>query len=159
MAPQLWLLRHGEAVPHDSKPDDERELTARGERQALAAGAALARLGLELSACYTSPMLRARQTAEIACRALGTDPVVEESIGYGFDRDDAMALLRAHGDDARVLVVGHEPDFSQVVHDFTGGRVDFKKGGVAAVREARGSGELLVLLRPRELETIVLDEA
>ena len=158
MAPQLWLLRHGEAVPHDSKPDDERELTARGERQALAAGAALARLGLELSACYTSPKLRARQTAELACRALGTDPVVEESVGYGFDRDDALALLRGHGDDARVLVVGHEPDFSQVVHDFTGGRVDFKKGGVAAVREARGSGELLVLLRPRELETIVLDE-
>jgi phosphohistidine phosphatase len=158
MAPQLWLLRHGEAVPHDSKPDDERELTARGERQALAAGAALARLGLELSACYTSPKLRARQTAELACRALGTDPVVEESVGYGFDRDDAIALLRAHGDDARVLVVGHEPDFSHVVHDLTGGRVDFKKGGIAAVSEARGSGELVVLLRPRELETIVLDE-
>jgi phosphohistidine phosphatase len=158
MAPQLWLLRHGEAVPHDSKPDDERELTARGERQALAAGAALARLGLELSACYTSPKLRARQTAELACRALGAEPVVEGSVGEGFDRDDAIALLRAHGDDARVLVVGHEPDFSQVVYDLTGGRVDVKKGGIAAVREARGSGELVVLLRPRELETIVLDE-
>ncbi|HET8951169.1 MAG TPA: histidine phosphatase family protein [Solirubrobacteraceae bacterium] len=158
MAPQLWLLRHGEAVPHESKPDDERELTARGERQALAAGAALARLGAEFSAGYTSPMLRARQTAELACRALGIEPVVEESVGYGFDRDDAIALLRAHGDDARVLVVGHEPDFSQVVHDFTGGRVDFKKGGIAAVREARGSGELLVLLRPRELETMALEE-
>jgi phosphohistidine phosphatase len=158
MAPQLWLLRHGEAVPHESKPDDERELTARGERQALAAGAALARLGVEFSAGYTSPMLRARQTAELACRALGIEAMVEESVGYGFDRDDAIALLRAHGDDARVLVVGHEPDFSQVVHDFTGGRVDFKKGGIAAVRETRGSGELLVLLRPRELETITLDE-
>ena len=148
MAPQLWLLRHGEAVPHDSKPDQERELTARGERQALAAGAALARLGLELDACYTSPKVR----------ALGIEPVVEEAIGAGFDRDDAIALLRAHGDDARVLVVGHEPDFSQVVHDLTGGRVDFKKGGVAAVREERGSGELLTLLRPRELESIAPDE-
>src|SRR5215216_5081623 len=144
MAPQLWLLRHGEAVPHDSKPDDERELTARGERQALAAGAALARLGLEFEACYTSPKVRSVQTAELACRALGIEPVVEESVGYGFDRDDAIALLRAHDDDARVLVIGHEPDFSQVVHDMTGGRVDFKKGGVAVVREERGSGELLV---------------
>ena len=152
MAPQLWLLRHGEAVPHESKPDDERELTARGERQALAAGAALARLGAEFSAGYTSPMLRARQTAELACRALGIEPVVEESVGYGFDRDDAIALLRAHGDDARVLVVGHEPDFSQVVHDFTGGRVDFKKGGIAALRDR----ELIVLLRPRELESLAL---
>jgi len=57
-----------------------------------------------------------------------------------------------------VLVVGHEPDFSQVVHDLTGGTVDFKKGGVAAVREERGSGELLTLLRPRELESIAPDE-
>ena len=158
MAPQLWLLRHGEAVPHDSKPDQERELTARGERQALAAGAALARLGLGVAACYTSPKVRARQTAELACQSLGIEPVVEDSIGEGFERDDAIALLRAHGDEARVLVVGHEPDFSQLVYDLTGARVDFKKGGVAAVRAERGSGELLVLLRPRELESIALDE-
>src|SRR4051795_9468685 len=55
MPAQLWLLRHGEAVPHESKPDTDRELTARGERQAVAAGLALARLGLEVDACYTSP--------------------------------------------------------------------------------------------------------
>jgi NDP-sugar pyrophosphorylase family protein len=70
------------------------------------------------------------------------------------DRDAALDLLHAHDEDDRVLVVGHEPDFSQVVHDLTGGRVDFKKGGVAVVREARGSGELLVLLRPREVEAL-----
>jgi phosphohistidine phosphatase len=154
MASQLWLLRHGEAVPHDSKPDEERELTARGERQALAAGAALARLGLELHACYASPKVRALGTAELACRSLGTEPVVERGLGEGFDRDAAIALLRAHGDDARVLVVGHDPDFTQVVLDLTGARVSFPKGGVAAVREARGSGELLALLRPRELEAL-----
>ena len=53
-----------------------------------------------------------------------------------------------------MLVVGHEPSFSQVVYDFTGGRVDFKKGGVAAVRVERTTGELLLLLRPRELEAL-----
>jgi phosphohistidine phosphatase len=156
MAPQLWLLRHGEAVPHDSKPDGERELTARGERQALAAGAALARLGVEFDGCYASPKVRALDTARLACRALGIEPVVEDAVAAGFDRDDALALLRAHGDDACVLVVGHDPDFTQVVHDLTGARVDFKKGGIAAVREQRGSGELLALLRPRELEAITL---
>jgi len=154
MASQLWLLRHGEAVPHDSKPDEERELTARGERQALAAGAALARLGVELDACYASPRVRAVDTAELACRALGAEPVVEQALSHGFDRDDALALLRAHGDDARVLIVGHEPDFSQVVRDLTGARVDFPKGGVVAVRAGHGSGELVVLLRPRELEAL-----
>ena len=44
-----------------------------------------------------------------------------------------------HGDDDRVLVVGHDPSFTQVVHDLTGGRIDFKKGGVAAVDVARGA--------------------
>ncbi len=154
MAPQLWLLRHGEAVPHDSKPDDERELTARGERQAIAAGEGLARLGVEFGACYASPKVRAHDTARLACRALNIDPTVAESLCEGFDRDDARELLLAHGDDARVLVVGHEPDFSQLVLDLTGARVDLKKGGIAAVRAERGAAELLVLLRPRELESL-----
>ncbi|HEX8104048.1 MAG TPA: histidine phosphatase family protein [Solirubrobacteraceae bacterium] len=155
MAQQLWLLRHGEAVPHDSKPDHDRELTARGERQSLAAGAALARLGLEFAACYTSPKVRARDTARLACRALGVEPEEVGAIGGGFDREDALELLLGHDDaDARVLAVGHEPDFSQVVHDLSGARVDFKKGGVAGLRIERGSGTLLVLLRPRELESI-----
>jgi phosphohistidine phosphatase len=154
MAPQLWLLRHGEAVPHDSKPDEERELTARGERQAIAAGEGLARLGVEFAACYTSPLVRALDTARLACRALNIEPVQESSLGNGFSRDDALALLHAHADDERVLVVGHEPSFSQVVFDLTGGRIDFKKGGVAAVKVESGGGELLLLLRPRELESL-----
>jgi phosphohistidine phosphatase len=53
-------------------------------------------------------------------------------------------------------VVGHEPDFSRVVHDLTGGRIDFKKGGIAAIRVERGSGELIVLLRPREVESLAV---
>ena len=155
MAPQLWLLRHGEAVPHDSKPDADRELTARGERQAVAAGKALARLGVEFAACYTSPKARALDTARLACRALNIEPVEEDSLADGFSRDDALALLYAH-DDGRILVVGHEPSFSQVVVDFTGARIDFKKGGVAAVRVEGGTGELLLLLRPRELESLAI---
>jgi phosphohistidine phosphatase len=154
MAPQLWLLRHGEAVPHDSKPDDERELTPRGQRQSEAAGVALAALNVEFAACYTSPKVRARETAQLACAALNIEPEDAQSLADGFSREAALELLLAHDADARVLVVGHEPSFSQVVLDLTGARVDFKKGGVAAVRVERGSGELLVLMRPRELEAL-----
>ena len=154
MAPQLWLLRHGEAVPHDSKPDAERELTPRGRRQSEAAGVALAALNVEFAACYTSPKVRARETAQLACAALNIEPEDAPVLGDGFSREAALELLLAHGADARVLAVGHEPTFSQVVHDLTGARVDFKKGGVAAVRVRRGSGELLVLMGPRELEAL-----
>src|SRR3954452_4901305 len=154
MAPQLWMLRHGEAVPHDSKPDAERELTPRGRRQADAAGAALAALGEEFAACYTSPKVRARETAQLACAHLNIEPVDEASLANGFSRLDALALLEAHDADAKVLVVGHEPTFSQVVYDFTGARVDFKKGGIAALHASRTSGQLIVLARPKELEAL-----
>jgi phosphohistidine phosphatase len=153
MAAQLWLLRHGEAVPHDSKPDPERELTPRGRAQSELAGRALAALGEEFDACYASPKARAWATAVLACQSLNIDPVREESLANGFSRADAGALLEAHPD-KKILVVGHEPSFSQVVLDFTGARVDFKKGGVAAINAKRGAPELLLLLRPRELEAI-----
>ncbi len=162
MPAQLWLLRHGEAVPHESKPDHDRELTARGERQSADAGSALARLGLEFAGCFTSPKVRARDTARLACAALNVEAREAASLADGFDADDAFALLLdaaadapADADpDARVLAVGHEPSLSQVVHDLTGARVELKKGGVAAIRMTRTGAELLVLLRPRELESL-----
>jgi phosphohistidine phosphatase len=153
---QLWLLRHGEAVPHEAKPDFERELTPRGERQSAAAGEALARLGLEFAACYTSPLLRAAGTAMLACGPLSVVPEEREAVGKGFDVDDVRDLLAEHGDGDRILVVGHNPSFEQVVLDLTGARVDFKKGGVAAIRMSAGKGELLALMRPRELESLAL---
>jgi phosphohistidine phosphatase len=156
---QLWLLRHGEAVPHESKPDDERELTARGERQSVAAGEALARLGLEFAACLTSPLVRARATADLACRELNVEPEEHDILGKEFDVEAARELLLPYEHRDRVLMVGHNPSFSQVVQDLTGARVDIKKGGVAAVRVGDGAAELLVLLRPRELETIAMAQA
>ena len=50
--------------------------------------------------------------------------------------------------------MGHEPDFSQVVHDLAGARIDLKKGGVATLRLDGSRAELIVLLRPRELESL-----
>jgi len=154
MAQQLWLLRHGEAEPHDAAPDADRQLTARGRDQARAAGRTLAALGVEFQMAFTSPKVRARATAVIACKELGLEPVDHDALSASFDRDDALELVAATGADKRVLVVGHEPDFSQVVHELTGGRIDLKKGGIAAVRLDGTRGELIVLLRPRELDRI-----
>lgn len=155
MARQLWLLRHGEAEPHGVRPDADRALTSRGRDQALAAGVALSRLDVGLAVAFTSPKLRARQTAELAVEPLRIDLVEHGPIGGGFDRDEALALLGAGSDDGRVLVVGHEPDLSQVVRDLTGARVDFKKGGIAVVRvDGSTGGSLLALLRPRELAAL-----
>lgn len=139
----IWLLRHGEA--EDGAPDAERPLTANGERQARAAGAALAALGAKPEACLTSPKLRAADTARLACEALGIEPRLEPALSGGpFDPRELGAEFE------EVLLVGHDPDFSMAVHSLTGAQVRMKKGGVAAIAK----GELLVMLRPRELDAI-----
>ncbi|HEX8086348.1 MAG TPA: histidine phosphatase family protein [Solirubrobacteraceae bacterium] len=154
MAQQLWFLRHGEAEPHGARPDDERELTERGRGQSESAGRALHALGVAFQLAFTSPKVRAAETARIACEHLDVEPHTHEPLRDGFDRDEAIALLRAAGADQRLLLVGHEPDFSQTVHDLTGARIDLKKGGIAAVRVDGSSAELIALLRPRELDRI-----
>ena len=155
MAKQLWLLRHGEAEPHGTRADDARRLTERGEEQSAVAGAALAALGCSFAACFSSPKVRALDTARRAAPPLGLEVVEHGPLASAFDRDEALALAAAVDDGERLLVVGHEPHFSQVVHDLTGARVDFKKGGVAAVRLQAGTGgELIALLRPRDLAAV-----
>jgi phosphohistidine phosphatase len=139
----LWLLRHAEAA--DGEPDDERPLTERGIAQADAAGRALAQLGEEVELCLSSPKRRALQTAELACRYLGVEVTVEPSLGgEPFDVHELTAGLK------NVLLVGHDPSFSLLLHDLTGAQARMKKGGLAGVAK----GELVVLLRPSGLAAI-----
>ncbi len=152
MAQELWLLRHGDAEPHGARKDDERRLTPKGEAQARAAGTALRALGLEFTAVLSSPKARARATAELA--DVGEVELERALRGGDYGRREAVATLRRFGADERVLLVGHEPDFSQLIFDLAGGRVGMKKGGVAGVRLSHGAGELLVLLRPADLAAI-----
>src|SRR4051794_21925920 len=140
----IWLLRHGEAA--DGSPDAERPLTKKGERQSRAAGAALKALGVQVTACLSSPKVRAADTAKLACEELDVDVQLEPKLAGGpFAAEELAAGLGDH-----VLLVGHDPDFSMAVHEMTGAQVRMKKGGLACVKE----GELLVLLRPVELEAI-----
>jgi phosphohistidine phosphatase len=155
MAEELWLLRHGDAQDGGGMPDEARKLTEKGEEQARAAGCALAALGIEFAHVFTSPRVRARDTARLACEALGANPIVHQPLNGGFDYEDALELALTARPDGRVLAVGHEPDFSQVVHDLTGARIDMRKGGVAVIAlEGARHGRLVLLLRPAELRRI-----
>ncbi len=143
----LWLLRHAEAA--DGGPDDGRPLTERGARHADAVGIALARLGTNIDACLSSPKLRAVQTAQRACEPIGVEVTVEPRLsGEPFDVDDLTAGL---GD---VLLVGHDPSFSLLLHDLTGAQSRMRKGGLAGISK----GELISLLRPSELTAIAYAE-
>jgi len=150
MAQQLWLLRHGDAEPHGARADADRRLTPRGEEQSRAAGRALARLDLPFHAVFASPKVRAWDTARLACEALAAEPVEHAPLAGGFDREQALELIGTAEDD-RILLVGHNPDFEQVVYDLTGARVELRKGALAGVRLRGAEGELMALLQPREL--------
>jgi len=140
----IWLLRHGDAS--DEAPDDaSRPLTAKGERQSVAAGVALAALEAGIETCLTSPKVRALETARIACEALGLEPERTEALRGG-DFDPAE-LAAGRG---TVLLVGHEPDFSRAIQMATGSRVEMKKGGLAAIE----GSTLITLLRPGQLRRI-----
>ena len=139
----IWLLRHGDA--EDGADDAARALTGKGERQGEAAGRALAALGVELDACLTSPKVRALDTARIACSRLGVEPEPADELAGG--DIDVEALAAGRGE---VLLVGHEPDFSNAIAARTGARIKLKKGGVAAIDDRL----LHVLLRPKELAAI-----
>src|SRR5581483_12441016 len=126
-------------------PDDERPLTDKGQVQADAAGKALRRLGENIDICLTSPKLRALQTAERVCELLGVPVRIEPALsGEPFD---VQRLTAGLGD---VLLVGHDPSFSLLLHDLTGTQARMKKGGLAGISK----GELVTLLRPNELSAI-----
>ena len=139
----LWLLRHADAA--DGVPDDARPLTDKGIRQAQAAGQALAQIGVRLDACLSSPKRRAMQTAELACEPLGVAVTTETELSGGpFDAEELAARL------PDVMLVGHDPSISLALHDLTGVHCRMSKGGLAGINK----GELLVLLRPKELSLI-----
>jgi phosphohistidine phosphatase len=139
----LWLLRHAEAA--DGAPDDARPLTERGVRQAEAVGRAVQTLGANIDVCLSSPKLRALQTAQLACAPLGLEVIIDRRLsGEPFDVEE---LTAGQGD---VLLVGHDPSFTLLLHDLTGAQARMKKGGLAGISK----GELVVLLRPTELSAI-----
>ena len=141
----IWLLRHGDAEDGEGKPDAERDLTEKGERQSRAVGQALKKLGVKLDVCLTSPKLRAKRTADLACEPL--DSPVEENDRLAGGDFDPLELAAGRGE---VMLVGHEPDFSSAIAMVTGSRVKMKKGGVAALDDHL----LHVLLRPKDLRAI-----
>jgi phosphohistidine phosphatase len=140
----VYLLRHGDA--EEGVGDDAaRRLTLKGERQAEAAGRALAALAAKPDACLASPKVRAADTARLACEALELElEIAEELRGGPFD---STALAAGRGD---VLLVGHEPDFSGEVTRLTGANVKLRKGGLAII----DGSTLVALLRPKDLAAI-----
>ena len=160
---RLLLIRHGEAGDPDPTryPDDRlRPLTPAGEREHAAVAGALARLDLRVAHILSSPLTRARQTAEITARALGVaDVTIVDALGDRFSRDGLLQALGALPSTTGVACVGHEPSISQfattLLNADGGLRLSFAKSAVMALEcqgpAAPASARLLFFWSPSEL--------
>ena len=148
---ELYFLRHGEADwPEWKKSDDERPLTKRGKREMRDVAKFLDRLKVRPDLIVTSPLPRAAQTAEIAADYLKAKLRKDELLAPGFGPSKLRTVLKRHR--AKVLMlVGHEPDFTQVISELTGASLKLSKGGVALldVDPESEEGKLLWLFPPK----------
>jgi phosphohistidine phosphatase len=148
---ELYFLRHGEADwPDWKKSDDERPLTKRGKKQMRDVAKFLDRLKVRPDLIVTSPLPRAAQTAEIAADYLKAKLRKDELLVPGFGPSKLRTVLKRHR--AKVLMlVGHEPDFTQVISELAGASLKLSKGGVALldVDPESEEGKLLWLFPPK----------
>jgi len=146
----LIFFRHGLADwPDWPKPDDERPLTRKGREITHEVATYLARLEVKPRKILTSPLPRASQTADIAAEHLQAPIEVTKKLGKTFTLRKLEELLA--GETETVMVVGHEPNFSQVIKALTGGEVKLRKSGVArlTIDSERMTGRLDWLLAPK----------
>ena len=156
---RIYLLRHGKAMARAEwrQADELRPLTAEGERLVAAECAGIGRLTQGLELIVSSPLVRARRTAEIVADALRLRGALvdDERLGHGLHAAALARIVAAHPGVQNLMLVGHEPDFSATIAELIGGgRVDMKKGGLARV-DVRGpgldGGVLAWLLTPAQL--------
>lgn len=153
---KLYFVRHGEA--EDLAPTDHsRELTERGKERVAKSAQVLKRLGITPEAIYSSPRIRAQQTAEIIAEALGLDVTITEEVNFGFNVSYIKPLTKKFNSSDEVMFVGHNPDMSQIVHKMAGASVSMKKGGLAridVVNHKTRRGELVWLIAPKIFDTL-----
>jgi phosphohistidine phosphatase SixA len=123
---RLFLVRHAEAAP--GEPDDLRPLTGAGRTAARALGERLKAERPE--AVLSSPLLRARETADAIARAVGLASEADERLAPGADADAVTAAIAGRGE---AVVVGHQPDCSEIVFALTGRQVQFAPGELHVV--------------------------
>lgn len=155
---KIFFMRHGVAGPaHGQIKDYDRALTDEGRSQLNLIAKAMQRLTIRPDVILTSPLVRARQTAEIIAPALDSRLETAEELQPGCTLDDLQRLLRRYQHEA-VMVIGHEPDFSALVARLINADergILLKKGGMIRIdvdgRPQAGRGRMVMLLTPKTM--------
>ena len=158
---ELYLVRHAIAATRgdDWPDDDKRPLTVRGVSRFKEAVEGLRALGVQVDEIFTSPLVRARQTADLLASGLPGKPVVRtlDALAPGHEPRSVLAQLARGVRRRRVALVGHEPGLGELAAHLIGaGRaLPFKKGGVCRIDveslTSRRAGALTWFVTPRLL--------
>jgi phosphohistidine phosphatase len=136
---ELYLIRHGPAEERgEAWPDDtKRPLTESGISRLRKSARGLSRLGVAFDVILTSPLVRARQSAEVIAGALDARPpvVTVESLAPGAQYQTLLGELEKHARRPRIALVGHEPGIGELAARFAGSRhpIEFKKGAICRI--------------------------
>ncbi len=149
---KLYFLRHGEADwPDWTEPDEERPLNKKGRKEMKRVAAFMADHDVVPSILLSSPLPRAYETAVIVADDLELEVTEDAALAPGFDVEKLGGLLRRHANQD-LMLVGHEPGFSDTIGALTGGNVKLAKGGLARVDlddPSQLRGQLIWLLSPK----------
>ena len=151
---ELVVLRHAHAGDSTTweAPDELRPLTEKGRRQAERVGRLLAAAGYVPDVILASPLVRARQTAEIVADLVGVRVHLEPRLGEMVDLPVLEQILDDARSPGRPVIVGHDPDFSGLVSELVGASIAMRKGALARIDVERplaaGAGELRWLVPP-----------
>lgn len=160
------LIRHAEAGDRDASrwPDDDlRPLTPEGRQKQIALSRVMKRMGVRFAFLASSPLVRARETAEIIADVYGYEDELtfDAALGHPCSPDTVLRLLAKFPPTARVALVGHEPALARVAAALIGGdgaRVTLKKSGVIGIAfegaPALATGSLEFLLKPGHLKKL-----
>ncbi len=164
---EVILIRHAKAETRDPNSwpdDDQRPLTAEGRAEQRAAARAMKKMGIKFDFLVTSPLLRARETADLVAKGYrwAEAPQVAEELGHEYSVGAVVKLLAKFPPDSAVALVGHEPDFSDLTGALVSKNCDvsiaFKKSGVVGVEfdgpAEAGKGTLLYHLKPSHLRKL-----
>lgn len=157
---RLMLMRHAKSDWGAAfSADHERPLNERGRKAAQTMGLVIRSMGEVPNRVIASTAVRARSTAELARIAGGwACPLELDDRLYGAGTGEALLVAAEYGgDEERILLVGHEPTWSQLISKLTGARAQVKTATVAAIdleRESwmgggRSAGSLAYILHPR----------
>ena len=161
---ELYVIRHGLAAERgDNYPDDaKRPLTPQGIERLKRQADGLIELGVDFDLILTSPLVRARQTADVLAAALPSRPTVVNTgaLAPGAARGAIVDELAGHAGHRRIALVGHEPEIGELAARLIGARkaLEFKKGAICRIDVSAlppaGPGELRWFLTPRVLRKV-----